>query len=223
MISKETFQFLRDLKFNNHKEWFDLNRPKYNRIRNDFEDFINQVILEVGRFDQEAAQTTAKASVFRINRDIRFSNDKLPYKTNIGAFMAKGGRKGINAGYYLHIEPGSCFLAGGIYMPSGPALKALRSEIYENILEFKELLHAPLFVKHFGGRLEGEKLKSAPIGFPKDFPDIDYLKYKHYTMIKNEPDSICQKSGFIDEVIAVFGAMAPLNHFLNRALENLAT
>lgn len=223
MISKETFQFLRDLKFNNHKEWFDLNRPKYNRIRNDFEDFINQVILEVGRFDQEAAQTTAKASVFRINRDIRFSNDKLPYKTNIGAFMAKGGRKGINAGYYLHIEPESCFLAGGIYMPSGPALKALRSEIYENILEFKELLHAPLFVKHFGGRLEGEKLKSAPIGFPKDFPDIDYLKYKHYTMIKNEPDSICQKSGFIDEVIAVFGAMAPLNHFLNRALENLAT
>jgi uncharacterized protein (TIGR02453 family) len=223
MISKETFQFLRDLKLNNHKEWFDLNRPKYSRIRNDFEDFINQVILEVGRFDQEAAQTTAKASVFRINRDIRFSNDKLPYKTNIGAFIAKGGRKGINAGYYLHIEPESCFLAGGIYMPSGPALKALRTEIYENIQEFKELLHAPSFVKHFGGRLEGEKLKSAPIGFPKDFPDMDYLKYKHYTMIKNEPDSICQKSGFLDEVIAVFGAMAPLNHFLNRALENLAT
>ena len=84
-------------------------------------------------------------------------------------------------------------------------------------------MHAPLFVKHFGGRLEGEKLKSAPIGFPKDFPDIDYLKYKHYTMIKNEPDSICQKSGFIDEVIAVFRAMAPFNHFLNRALEDLAT
>jgi len=222
MISKETFQFLRELKLNNDKVWFDLNRPAYNRIRKDFEDFINQVILEVGRFDQEAAQTTAKASVFRINRDIRFSNDKLPYKTNLGAFIAKGGRKGINAGYYIHAEPGACFLAGGIYMPSGPVLKALRTEIYENIQEFKELLLAPPFLKHFGGRLEGEKLKSAPMGFPKDFPDMDYLRYKHYTMIKNEPDSIYQKPGFIDEVTAVFGAMAPLNHFLNRALKDMA-
>lgn len=221
MISKETFQFLRELKLNNQKEWFDLNRSVYIRIRKDFEDFINQIILEIGRFDQEAAQTTAKASVFRINRDIRFSKDKLPYKTNFGAYIAQGGRKGISAGYYIHVEPAACFLAGGIYMPSGPVLKALRKEIYDNIQEFKELLNALDFKKHFGGRLEAEKLKSAPQGFPRDFPDLDYLRYKHYTVIKNEPDSLCQKSDFIEEVKAVFGAMAPLNHFLNRAVKDI--
>lgn len=218
MISKETFQFLKELKTNNFKEWFDENRSVYHAIRNEFEQFVHMIIAEIGQFDKEAAQTTAKASIFRINRDIRFSLDKNPYKTNLGAFIAKGGRKGINAGYYIHVEPGECFLAGGIYMPSGPMLKAIRDEIYDNIDEFKTIVNAPDFLKHFGNKLWGDMVKTAPKGFPKDFPDIEYLKYKHYTIAKNEPDRIYMQLSFIDEVRVVFKAMQPFNSFLNRAV-----
>jgi|WetSurSiteA1Bulk_404760.scaffolds.fasta_scaffold00188_12 uncharacterized protein (TIGR02453 family) len=221
MISKETFHFLKELKANNSKEWFDENRSLYTDLRNQFEHFINVVIAEISLFDKESALTTAKASIFRINRDIRFSNDKDPYKTNFGAFIAKGGRKGIHAGYYIHVEPGECFLAGGIYMPSGPMLKALREEIYENITAFKAILHAPSFMKHFGGQLWGDKLTSAPRGFPKDFPDVEYLKYKHYTVAKNEPDHIYWHPSFIDEVREVFKALEPFNTFLTRAVEEV--
>jgi uncharacterized protein (TIGR02453 family) len=221
MISKETFRFLQQLKGNNDKVWFDANRSLYTKLRKEFEDFLEIVITEISQFDREASQTTAKASIFRINRDIRFSNDKVPYKTNFGAFVAKGGRKGINSGYYIHIEPGECFLAGGIYMPSAPMLKAIRDEIYENIDEFKDILHAPAFVKHFGDRIGEEKLKSAPRGYPKDFADMDYLKYKSYTVLKSEPDSTYQKDTFIKEVKEVFRAMAPFNQFLNRAVEEV--
>lgn len=221
MISSETFRFLQQLRVNNDKVWFDANRSLYSKLRKEFEDFLEIVIAEISQFDREASQTTAKASIFRINRDIRFSNDKLPYKTNFGAFIAKGGRKGINSGYYIHIEPGECFLAGGIYMPSAPMLKAIREEIFENTGVFKEIIHSPDFVKHFGDRIGDEKLKSAPRGFPKDFPDMDYLKYKSYTVLKSEPDSIYQSPGFIKEVKAVFRAMAPFNQFLNRAVEEV--
>lgn len=221
MISKETFQFLKDLKANNSKEWFDENRSLYTALRHEFEQFINVLIAEIALFDRDSSQTTAKASIFRINRDIRFSHDKMPYKTNFGAFIAKGGRKGINAGYYIHVEPGECFLAGGIYMPSGPMLKALREEIYENIEEFKTITHEPSFLKHFGSEFWGEKLKTAPKGFPKDFPDIEYLKYKNYTIVKNEPDRIYLRMTFIDEVREVFKAIKPFNSFLNRAVEEV--
>ena len=223
MIRPALFQFLKELKQNNNKEWFDENRALYSDLRNEFEHFINLVIAEIAMFDKSVLHTTAKESIFRINRDIRFSNDKVPYKTNFGAFIAKGGRKGNYAGYYIHVEPGEGFLAGGIYMPSGPLLKALRSEIYENIAEFKKIVKTPGFIKHFGQELWGEKLKTAPKGFPKDFPDIEYLKYKHYTLAKNEPDSIYTKPSFMNEIKEVFQAMAEFNAFLNRAAEDVGT
>lgn len=223
MISKETFDFLLSLKAKNNKEWFDENRATYSIVRGEFEDFVNLAIGEIGLFDKEASLTTAKASIFRINRDLRFSNDKLPYKTNLGAFIAKGGRKGINAGYYIHMEPGGCFLSGGVYMPSGPVLKAIRTEIFENIEEFKAILSEPDVKKHFGTTLWGEKLKTAPKGFPRDFMDIGYLQYKHYTLFKNEPDSMVIKPGYIKEVRDVFRTMASFNAFLNRAIEEVDT
>jgi len=222
MINKETFQFLSALKKNNNKEWFDENRTVYSKQKNEFETFISIVITEIAKFDKESALTTAKASIFRINRDIRFSNDKQPYKPNFGAFVAKGGRNGLRAGYYIHVEPGACFLAGGIYMPPAPVLKVIRNEVYSNVDEFREIVTTPDFINHFGTELSGEKLRSAPRGFPKDFPEIDYLKYKHYTVLKNVPDAVYQKPQFIGEVIDVFSTMAPFNLFLNRALEDMA-
>jgi uncharacterized protein (TIGR02453 family) len=97
-------------------------------------------------------------------------------------------------------------------------LKAIRTEIYENTDEFREIIQAPRFVKHFGNELWGEKLKTAPKGFARDFADIDYLKYKNYTVIKDEPDSVYTKPGFLKEVKEVFSALVPFNDFLNRAV-----
>lgn len=219
MIHKETFQFLKNLKKNNSKEWFDANRTQYKKAKSEFETFIDKSLIEIGKFDKEIIFTTAKESIFRINRDIRFSRNKQPYKTNFGAFMAKGGRKGTHAGYYIHVEPDNCFLAGGIYMPSGPMLKTIRTEIFENISEFKEIINNRSFIHHFGKGLYGDKLNAAPRGFPKDFPDIELLKFKHYTVFKNEPDEVFQKPDFLEEVALVFQIMFPFNSFLNRAVE----
>jgi len=221
MINKTIFDFLTRLKNNNTKDWFDENRMLYTKLKSEFEQFIEFVIAEISIFDKDIAQTSAKASIYRINRDIRFSADKSPYKTNFGAYICKGGKKSPFAGYYIHVEPGACFLAGGIYMPSGEALKAIREEIHERFDVFKEIILNPAFEKNFDKELWGEKLKKSPKGFPADFEGIEYLKYKNYTVLKNEPDHIYWQNEFIDEVRSVFKTMMPFNRFLNRAVENI--
>jgi uncharacterized protein (TIGR02453 family) len=222
MISKASFSFLNELKYNNYKEWFDENRSTYLATKKEFENLVNLAIGEISMFDKKSAQTTAKSSIFRINRDIRFSNDKAPYKTNLGAYIVHGGKKSILAGYYIHLEPGACFLSGGVYMPSGTILKALRKEIYENMDEFKAIIEKPSFVKHFGRELWGEKLKTAPKGYPKDYENLEYLKFKHYAVVKNEPDRLYQSDALIKEIQEVFREMYPFNEFLNRAIEENA-
>jgi uncharacterized protein (TIGR02453 family) len=120
---KHILDFLKDLSSNNTREWFEMNKPVYNKVKADFENFVNEIIAEIQRFDPSLGSLQAKDCTFRIYRDVRFSHDKSPYKTNIGAFMAKGGRKSAGSGYYLHIEPGKSFVGGGIICP---ALKCLR-------------------------------------------------------------------------------------------------
>lgn len=217
----DTFQFLTALKKNNNREWFDENRSLYTAVKKGFESFVDGVIARISLFDKGIALTTAKESIFRINRDIRFSADKSPYKTNLGAFVAEGGRKSFHAGYYIHVEPGGCFLAGGIYMPSAPMLRAIRIEIHENFDEFTEIIKSPAFITHFGTEFWGEKLKTAPKGFPKDAPGIEYLKYKHYTVAKDEPDKVVTGPRYADEVYTVFRALYPLNRFLNHAVDEV--
>ena len=219
VMHKDTFHFLKTLKENNNREWFDDNRPAYAAVKKGFEMFVEKAIALIAQFDSEIAVATARDAIFRINRDIRFSRDKSPYKTNLGAFIAKNGRKSIQAGYYVHIEPDGSFLAGGIYMPSPPILRAIRTEIHENMDEFMEIIKAPSFVTHFGKEFWGDKLKTAPKGFPKDAAGIEYLKYKHYTVAKDEPDAMVASMQYIDEVYAVFRSLYPLNRFLNHAVE----
>lgn len=217
MIRKETFQFLKNLKKNNNREWFNENRELYNSIRKEFEDFISIVIQEIAVFDP-GSYTTAKEAVYRIHNDLRFSKDKPPYKTNFGAYITGGGRRGITAGYYLHIEPGESFLAGGIYMPSPDILKAVRTEILENYDEFLSIVNDPLFIKNFGRSFWGDKLKSAPKGFPADFIGIDYLKYKHYTIAKDITDTGVTGKAYLKDTLSTFRSMVPFNSFINRAI-----
>jgi len=218
MLSKNLLQFLSNLKENNYKEWFHENKPAYQILRKEFEQFVALTIADISQFDTSVKNIEPKKCIFRINRDIRFSNDKSPYKSNFGAYIVPGGKKAGNAGYYIHIEPGNCFIAGGIYAPPADRLKAVRTEIYENADEFKKVMNNKIFKKHFKELYSDDKLKTAPKGFPKDFEHIDLLRYKHYIVSKNISDDIVTSGKFEDEIHETFKAAYPLNSFINEAI-----
>ena len=217
MISHNIIKFLTTLKENNNRDWFNKNKKWYQRSREEFEVYVNCLISEIQIFDVDIRFLAAKDCIFRIYRDVRFSKDKSPYKTNFGAFIVKDGRKSGNAGYYLHIEPGSSFLGGGIYMPTAETLRVVRKEIFENIEEFKFIINHKEF-KYYFRKISGEKLKTFPRGFPGDFPEIELLKYKSYTVIKSVPDGFIQSKKLTEEITRVFKAMYPFNRFINMAI-----
>lgn len=217
MIQKNTYDFLVALKKNNNREWFQANNSWYQEAKNDFEQFVSTLISEISKFDPAVSNLKPRDCIFRIFRDVRFSKDKSPYKSNFGAYIVPGGKKFGLAGYYFHIEPGDCFLAGGIYRPAPDILKKLRKEIYENMDEFLSILQDKEFSEQFD-KIYGEKLVNPPSGFPADFKYIDLLKYKDYNIVKQLS---CQKlftSKIIEEAVELFRIMYPFNSFLNYSL-----
>jgi uncharacterized protein (TIGR02453 family) len=220
MISDGILHFLKELARNNNKVWYQKNKDLYIRAKHDFELVTGLLINEIGKFDKNVSGCLPKDCIFRIFRDVRFTSDKTPYKTNFGAYISRGGRKGGYAGYYLHIEPGSYFLAGGIYMPPPPVLKAIRNEIYHNIDEFLEILGQKKFREYFG-RIWGEKLTAPPRGFSKDFPEIELLKYKHYNVMHELDEQKLTGKDFISYAADVYHEMLPFNRFLNQAIEGV--
>ena len=211
--------FLRDLAANNNKDWFHANKSRYQLVRKEFERYIAQLIAGIAAFDDSIKNLQPKDCIFRINRDIRFTHDKSPYKTNFGAFIAPGGRRAGYAGYYFHVEPDNSFAAGGIYRPSANSLKAIRTEIYENTGRFKEIIFDPDFIEQFGSIVTDEKLKTAPKGFPKDFEDIELLNYKDYTVIKPLDEDQLTSEQLTEKVMEAFETVFPLNQFLNEAID----
>lgn len=220
MINDSIYQYLLDLRENNNRDWFHANKAQYNKAKADFEVFVALSIEQIKQIDPLVAGVNAKDCIFRISRDTRFSNNKLPYKTNFGAFISQEGRKSKYGGYYIHIEPEQSFLAGGCYMPEPKILKAIREEIYHHPNEFKTIIEAPKFVKHFP-ELHGDKLKTAPRGYSKDFEHIHLLNYKHYVVSKFISDDLVNSDKFPLEIQETFEALYPLNQFLNNIIEDL--
>jgi len=222
---KTCISFLRELIANNHKEWFDANRDYYRKAKDEFDLFIERLIVEIRLFDPSIGQITAKDCVYRIYRDVRFSNDKTPYKNHFGAYIAQGGRKSLLGGYYFHIEPANAgylnhsMWAGGIYCPDAPTLKAIRTDICEYPEEYKAIIHNKNFTDTFKW-FDGNMLTTAPKGFPKDFPDIDLIKRKDYTYYRNIDDSTLYSDHLLEETIRVFKLMLPFNKFMNRAIKD---
>jgi len=218
-MTKEILQFLGKLKENNTREWFAENKKEYDNANKALLTMLGELIPVIQRIDPTIGVLAPKDCVFRIYRDTRFSPDKTPYKTNMGAYFARGGRKSVFAGYYMHLEPGSSMLAGGIWMPEPETLKKIRQEIYYNSPEFKGLLESKSFKDNFGVLSEEGKLKNPPRDFPADFPDIDLLKHKNYTMFHSlDDDTVCSES-FLEKFTQIFTAMKPVNDFLNRAIK----
>jgi uncharacterized protein (TIGR02453 family) len=215
-INKATLEFLSKLKNNNHREWFNMNRKEYELAKANFGKFVQEVIDRTVKFDPILKGLEAGPCIFRINRDTRFASDKSPYKTNFGAFIVRGGRKNGDkfTGYYLHLEAGKSFIAGGAYMPPSPWLGAIRERISSEPEKIKKIVSSKEFIKIFG-QLEGEKLRSAPRGYAADHPQIELLKYKSYLVMHELKNNDVLKPYFQDFVIEAFKAMKPLNDFLN--------
>ncbi len=219
MLEKDLLTFLSELKRNNSKEWLDLNRDRYLHHRKNFMDFLLILIQALHEMDPSIGVPEPKDCVFRLNRDIRFSPNKAPYKTNFGAYIANGGRKSMYAGYYLNLEPENCFAAGGLYMPDKDQLKAVREEIHYQPGKFREIIEAPGFVKQFGS-LSDDRLKTAPQGYAKDDPDIDLLRYKAYVVTADIDDQAIGNKDFIPRLVGIFKELKPLNSYLNLALDS---
>lgn len=219
MIQQSTLQFLKNLRKNNNKEWFDANRDSYEVAKANFKEFVDKLIEGLSKFDPAVKNLESKNCVFRINRDIRFSADKTPYKKNLSALISPGGKKSFAAGYYVHIEPGASFLAGGMWQPEPVHLNAIRQEIDYNADEFKKILNAKAFKTYFGSLSDEDKLKTVPKGYDKTHPQIELLKHKSFIVSHEIADKTIVSKDFLKESSKIFNAMHPLNAFLRRACD----
>jgi uncharacterized protein (TIGR02453 family) len=220
-ISKATISFLTDLKANNNKDWFLANKPRFEAAKLEFEQFIQALINQIGQFDPQIAHHTAKECIFRIYRDVRFSADKSPYKTHFGAhFTAAVNKSEIHtkAGYYIHLEAGGSFLAGGAYVPEAVWLKAIRSEIHYNGKLFHSILDNTDFKQYFG-TMSGEKLVRPPKDYPIDHPDIELLKHKSFLATHQCTDKMVLGNAYLNHCTKVFRALKPFDDFLNMAMD----
>lgn len=212
-IDKNTLRFLRELKQNNNREWFTENKQAYTEAHQNMISFVEDLITETAKFDEEIAKIDAKKSLFRIYRDVRFSKDKSPYKTNFGAALGMGKGKNIS-GYYLHIEPGKSFASGGVYQPESSVLKEIRKEISYNGQEFVKVLEKDEFRNNFRGLSVENRLQKIPQGFEKDDPMAEYLKLKHYIVIHPLSDDAVMHENAVQNIAKIFASIQPLNDFL---------
>jgi len=214
---KEIYEFLQGLEANNNREWFNQNKDVYKKNQQLFFHFTEILINEIRSFDQEIGYIDPKKCIFRIFRDVRFSNDKSPYKTNFGTFIAKNGYKSGNPGYYFHIQPGECFLSGGVYMPQPDALKAIRNEIYYHADDLLEIIEEPEFKNTFDF-FDEDKLKTNPKGFPKDFEHIDLLRHKSFAPYLKITEEQLFSKDLIEFILEKYRMILPVNRFLYEAL-----
>jgi uncharacterized protein (TIGR02453 family) len=219
MLHPETLQFYHDLRLNNNRDWFQQNRNRYDAAKADYLALAEKVLSPMKLVDSSLSNLLPKNCVFRINRDIRFSPDKSPYKTHLGVVLSGDRNMSERAGFYLHIDEAGCFLAGGIYMPQSEALKKLRREIADYHEDLTTIFNHKDFKSRFAGfdREENIVLKRPPQGFTADDKAIEYLKFKSYTVSKPFDISLVTNSKGIDFVVEHFTHLKPLNDFLNRA------
>lgn len=222
MLDKKTLQFLKDIKVNNSREWFEANKNKFSIAKDDFEYFVSQLLLYTSKFDKDVNDLDVKKCTFRQYRDVRFSKDKRPYKINMGAYINRGGKKSIFAGYYFHLEPGNkSFTGGGLWVPMASELKKVRQEIDYCFEEFWNIVNHHKFKKIYKDLNDGEqmKLKTTPKGYTIDNPAIEFLKHKSLVAMKPIPDSELLRPDLIKNTIEAFKALKPLLDFINRSIE----
>jgi len=220
MIQSTTLKFLKDLKKNNNKPWFDEHRDQYETAKENILALAGALIKGISSFDPPIADLQPKDCTFRINRDVRFSKDKSPYKSNMSAYFNKAGKKGNGAGYYIHIEPGKSFAAGGIWMPATADLAKIRQEIDYSFNDWKKMISNTAFKKQFPkGFGDNETLTRPPKGYDENNPAIDFIKMKSFVIRKHFSDAEVQSKSFAKDVAKTFQHIHPLVEFINKAID----
>jgi len=218
-FSKNTLSFLGRLKRNNRREWF-------NPRKGEYEEYVRTPMLAI--IDRLASDMRGIApellvgpkSMYRIYRDVRFSENKQPYKTHVAAsFWNRTLGKGGGAGMYFHIEPDGVWVGGGMYAPEMPQLHRVREHIAGNITHFRSIVEAPRFRRALDGGLEGEQLQRVPRGFSKDHEAANYLRYRQFLAGKEFPAAFATGPKFYPGMLDVFRTIAPLIRFLNDPLQ----
>jgi uncharacterized protein (TIGR02453 family) len=213
------FSFLDKLSHNNNRDWFNENKGRYEILKKDFDQFIDKLIPMIRQIDPTVGQISARDCVFRIYRDVRFSANKDPYKIHFGAYIASGGRKSKMAGYYIHLQPNQSFVAAGAYMPEPEILKEIRYEIMDQLSEFKKIIEDKQFIQYFA-RIDGEKLKTAPKGFPKDFKELELIKHKSYEIIHKLDQARLNEKDTQNYLLDIVSAAIPYNRFMNKVIQH---
>ncbi len=221
MLQQSTLRFLKDLKKNNNKPWFETHRDKFDAAKTDWETMVQKVLNRMATVDGDVANLTVKDCVFRQYRDVRFRKDKSPYKPHMGASIDRGGKKSGFAGYYFHLEPGNqSMVGGGLWMPEASSLKKVRQEIDYGWDELQSIINHKKFVDQYGDMEKGEySLSREPKGYEKDNPAIDYIKLKSFIATHTLTDEELTGKDLFKKVISAFEALKPLIKFINRSLE----
>jgi len=219
VLTPATLEYLTDLKKNNNRAWFAANRKRYEAARAEFIQLVDALIAGIAHREPRLLELDPADCVFRINHDTRFSHHKEPYKVHFGAFITDRGRKVDRAGYYFHLEPGACLVAGGLYMPPAPELNAIRRAILADAPALRKLIGQKKFVAAFGKELPGVRLKTAPRDVPKDHPDVDLLRLKSFEVYCNLPDRRVLAANLVKTATDYFVTLYPYVAWLNRALD----
>lgn len=218
---KKAISFLDQLLRNNNRDWFNAHKSEYLEIQSRFNDFVSQLIAGVSSFDETIKGLTVKDCTYRIYRDLRFSSDKSPYKTHLGAYICRGGKCSGFAGYYFHIEPdeaayiGSHILAAGLYAPTPAQIKLVREAILHDGDRFQQALAKANGFKHD----QYNSLRRVPNGYPSDSPFAPFFKLKNYSISSPLPKDILFGTHLLEYVLTEFQKTKNYNHFLNRIIE----
>lgn len=215
VLTKANFKFLKDLKANNNRDWFNTNKNEYLKQHENTIEFADALLEKLNKHDN-IETPTGKKSLFRIYRDVRFSKDKSPYKTNwAGGF--KRATKYLRGGYYFHIDPDNVFVGGGFWAPNKEDLQRIREDIVADSSELRKILNSKSFKQTFG-QLDGEQLKTCPKGFDKEHPDVDLLRYKQFIISKKFSLKEAQSADFTTMVDDTFKKMRPFFDYMSQSV-----
>ena len=220
MLQPQILKFLKDLEKNNDRSWFEANRSRYENAKADFLSFVDELIPVLAKFDPSLSELIGKNCTFRINRDVRFSKNKAPYKNNMSAYFNRAGKKGTGAGYYVHVQPGRCFVAAGIWQPEAADLSKIRQEIDYNFGDWKKIINAAAFKKTFAAGIEkNDTLMRPPKGYNDDNPALEFLKLKSFIASRSFTEEEVMQKDYVKQVAASFKAVKPMIDFINGALD----
>ena len=210
-ISNELLAFLSNLKANNNREWFNENKPEFKGHEKDIKEFFAEIQEKLRATDE-----IEKHKVWRIYRDVRFSKDKTPFKSNFAGSFTRASER-LRGGYYLNIEPDNCMVGGGFYAPNSQDLMRIRKEFEIDDSEIRDILNNATFKKTFGS-IQGDEVKTAPKGFSKEHKAIDLIKKKQFYVMKSFTNEEMMAADFSDKVVETFKVLRPYFDYMSEVL-----